>query len=422
MLGEQRIRHIVRRLRGRRSVESLVMQLTPERSSVGRMLLSYHPEIFERLLEGKPLKRSHIGDWHGFQLARAFLDFGFDVDVIHVLNEDFLPSGHYDVMVDGLVNLGRLAGHLGPGCRKFLHPHGAHWTVNNARTYARHAALAQRRGVSLFPERAIVPNQSVERADFITCRGGEWGRRTFAFTSTPVQPIPQLTPAAIDEFIVRDVAQCRGRFVFLGGRGLVHKGLDLLLEAFAEMPDCQLTVCGDVAREPHFQAAYQRELWSLPNIRTLGYTDTLSEQFRSVCAQSIAMIIPSASELGCGSAIAGMMNGLIPVVTPSTDVDVNDIGFSITNESVEGVRDVVKLVNAQTDATLRDMSRMAWEAADARYGRQRFLTAYRMATSHALSLDPPAEWDAPLDTPLRIPKIKRTKVWNLARTQKRRVF
>jgi hypothetical protein len=67
------------------------MQLTPERSS--SVDASYHPEIFERLLEGKLLLRSHIGDWHGFQLARTFLDLGFDVDVIH-LRSEFLPSGH----------------------------------------------------------------------------------------------------------------------------------------------------------------------------------------------------------------------------------------------------------------------------------------------------------------------------------------
>ena len=236
MLGEQRLRHVVRRLRGRQSVESTVVELRPEGRSIGRMLLSYHPDSFERLLDGNSLDRHHITDWHGFQIARTFLDLGFEVDVIHFLNENFAPKHRYDVMVDVMVNLGRLADHVGADCKKFLHPHGAHWTVNNARTYARHAAMAQRRGVSIFPERAFVPNKSVERADYITCRGGEWGRRTFAFSSTPVWAVPQVTPAAIDEFIERDISRCRGRFVFLGGRGMVHKGLDLLLEAFADMP------------------------------------------------------------------------------------------------------------------------------------------------------------------------------------------
>lgn len=403
-------------------MESTVVELRPEGRSSGRMLLSYHPDSFERLLGGDSLDRHHITDWHGFQIARTFLDLGFEVDVIHFLDENFLPEHRYDVMVDVMVNLGRLADHVGADCKKFLHPHGAHWTVNNARTYARHAAMAERRGVSIFPERAFVPNKSVERADYITCRGGEWGRSTFAFSSTPVWAVPQVTPAAIHEFIERDISRCRGRFVFLGGRGMVHKGLDLLLEAFADMPQCHLTICGDVVKEPHFHAAYRKELWSLPNIKTLGYTDTLSDEFRNACSQAIAMIIPSASELGCGSAIAGMMNGLIPVVTRSTDVDTKDIGFCITNESVEGIKEVVNDVNAQPDATLLEMSHAAWESVSVRYGRDLFLRAYRDAVCRALGTVPPSGWEGPADAPLRIPNIRSTRVWNYAPRRERRVF
>jgi glycosyltransferase involved in cell wall biosynthesis len=210
--------------------------------------------------------------------------------------------------------------------------------------------------------------------------------------------------------------------VFLGGRGMVHKGLDLLLEAFADMPQCHLTICGDVVREPHFQAAYRRELWSLPNVKTLGYTDTLSDEFRSACSQAIAMIIPSASELGCGSAIAGMMNGLIPVVTQSTDVDTKDIGFYIANECVEGIKEVVNHVNAQPDATLLEMSRGAWEAVNVRYGRDLFLRAYRDAVCRALGTAPSPRWGESPDAPLRIPSIRSTRVWNYAPPRERRVF
>jgi glycosyltransferase involved in cell wall biosynthesis len=283
----QRLRHLVRRLRGLRSVESLVMELTPERPSIGRMLLSYHPEVFERLLEGDSFDEGHITDWHGFQIARTFLDLGFEVDVIHFLNEEFIPHAQYDVLVDVMVNLGRLSHHL-PNSKKFLHPHGAHWTVNNARTYARHAALAERRGVSLFPERVFVPNDSVERADLITCRGGEWGHNTFAFTSTPIVDVPQVTPAAINEFIDRDIERCRRRFVWVGGRGMVHKGVDLLLEAFAALPDCHLTVCGNVVKEPLFEEAYRHELWNLPNVTTLGFVDTASSARRPLNSAAAA--------------------------------------------------------------------------------------------------------------------------------------
>src|SRR5262245_23287954 len=185
----QPLRHVIRRLRGRTSIESRVVELLPEQSPAGHVLLSYHTDVFERLMDGRAMRQRHIVDWHGFQIARTFLDLGFAIDVIDFRDDAFQPTRHYDVVVDVMANLERLAPLLDAQCRKFLHPHGAHWTINNLRTYARHAALAQRRGVALFPERAFIPNKSVENADVITCRGGPWGCGTFAFTQTPVSPV-----------------------------------------------------------------------------------------------------------------------------------------------------------------------------------------------------------------------------------------
>ena len=71
----------------------------------------------------------------------------------------------------------------------------------------------------------------------------------------------------------------RGRFLWIGSQGLVHKGLDLVLEAFARMPDLHLTVCGPIREEPAFEAAFRRELYATPNIETLGWVDIASPAF-----------------------------------------------------------------------------------------------------------------------------------------------
>jgi hypothetical protein len=51
---------------------------------------------------------------------------------------------------------------------------------------------------------------------------------------------------------------------------MVHKGLDLVLEAFADMPEYHLTVCGPIQKEQDFERAYYRELYQVPNIRRLA--------------------------------------------------------------------------------------------------------------------------------------------------------
>ena len=38
----------------------------------------------------------------------------------------------------------------------------------------------------------------------------------------------------------KDFEVCRPHFMWLGSRGFVHKGLDVVLEAFSEMPELAL--------------------------------------------------------------------------------------------------------------------------------------------------------------------------------------
>ena len=373
------------------------------------MLLSYATQVYERLLLGEPFNRNHISAWHNFQISRTFLDLGFQIDVIPFDDHRFTPKVDYDVMVDIVSNIGRLADRLGPGCIKILHPMFSHWAVHNSRSYARHAALAQRRGVALQPQRLLAPNDSVERADYITCRGGAFSRASYDYGKAPLLRLPQLTPAAIEDYLDRDMDRCRNRFVYLGGHGMVHKGLDLMLDAFAGLPDCHLTVCGHVSNDKAFESLYRRELYELPNIETIGWIDTLSDQFRGIASGSVALVMASASEFSCGSVIAGMMTGLIPVTTPSTDIDVSEIGFSIEEDSVEAVRSAVCAVRDQSTARLSEMSLASWEAVNQRYGRDKFLRAYREAICGILDLPQAEEWQQP-EGEIRVPEIKVFKI------------
>ena len=412
MAVTRRFRRLVRRILGRRGghlPRNALIRLQPDKPLRGRMLLSYATEVYQRLLHGEPFNRNHISAWHNFQIARTFLDLGFQIDVIPFDDHQFTPKVDYDVTVDINSNIGRLADRLGPDCIKILHPMFSHWTIHNSRSYARHAALAQRRGAALKPLRLLEPNDSVECTDYITCLGGAFSRASYDYGKAPLLRLPQITPASIEDYLDRDIDRCRNRFVWLGGNGMVHKGLDLVLEAFAGLPDCHLTVCGRVSREKPFESLYQRELYELPNIETIDWIDILSARFRQIASESMALVLPSASEFSCGSVIAGMMTGLIPVTTPSTDIDVSEIGFSIEEDSVEAVRSAVCAVRDQPTARLAEMSQASWDAANQRYGRDKFLRAYREAICGILDLPQPDEWQQP-EGEIRIPEIKMFKI------------
>ena len=69
----------------------------------------------------------------------------------------------------------------------------------------------------------------------------------------------------------KDFEACRTRFLWLGSRGMVFKGLDLVLDAFVQMPEYHLTVCGPVAKEKDFEQVYYQELYHTSNIHTYGW-------------------------------------------------------------------------------------------------------------------------------------------------------
>ena len=71
---------------------------------------------------------------------------------------------------------------------------------------------------------------------------------------------------------------------------MVHKGLDLVLEAFAGMPEYHLTVCGPVASEKDFERGYNQELYHTPNIHTFGWIDVDSPKFINLAAQCVGIV------------------------------------------------------------------------------------------------------------------------------------
>jgi glycosyltransferase involved in cell wall biosynthesis len=370
------------------------------------MLLSLATRVYERTLEGKQLDKGHIAAWQNFNISRTFLELGFVVDVMNWYDHVNRPSKNYDVFIDVMANLERLSEHVGKNCIKIFHPMFAHWLVHNANTYARHSNLLRRRGVSLFPRRLMPPNNSAEIADFIILRGGPFGNATFKHSPAQIYHIPQLHPFGIDEFLNREMENCRRRFVWLGGKGCVHKGLDLTLEVFKDLPECELYVCGQISGEPDFESMYRRELYETPNIHTIGWIDTTSQHWKQIALRCAGIISPTASELSCGSVICAMRNGLIPVATNEASVDLAEIGVQIQDGSLSSVREAVCFLRDQKPERILKLSQAAYDAAHVRYGRKKFLEAYRKTISNILGIEPLEPW-TPWDADFQVPSIQK---------------
>jgi glycosyltransferase involved in cell wall biosynthesis len=157
---------------------------------------------------------------------------------------------------------------------------------------------------------------------------------------------------------------------------LVHKGLDLVLEAFARTPELSLTVAGPVSSEPDFAATYRHEL-CLPNIRTVDWVDTNTPSFRNLLHSHSAIIYPSCSEGGGGSVITCLHGGLIPIVTREASVDVGDFGVLLRDASIDCIASAARTIAATSVSQLAARSRAAWEFARRHHTRENFERVYR---------------------------------------------
>lgn len=350
-----------------------VVSLRPRGKPAGHVLLSYLTDPFI-----EPAVMRHFSNrWECRQMAQTFLDLGLGVDVIDWFDRRFVPKRDYRFLIDIGCNLPRLAPLVGENCVKLMHATGKHWMFQNFAELRRLRELLDRRGIVLEARRQVPTGFAVEMADCITVLGNQMTADTFAYAGKPVYRIPLSSAAEFPWNENKDFRRASRRFMWLGSGGMVHKGLDLVLEAFAGMPELELVICGPVGGEADFENFYRRELYELPNIQTIGWIDVTSSRFAQIVGNVSAMVYPSCSEGSAGSVIVGLHAGLIPIVSRETGVDVQDFGVELADCTVDEIRRAAR-AHANCGATeLKQLSRAAWQRAREYYTRERFAAAFR---------------------------------------------
>ena len=283
------------------------------------------------------------------------------MDVIGENNHHFVPAKNYSFFVGNRINFDRIAESLDQDCVKILHIDTAHWLFHNTGEHQRLLALQQRRQLTLPTRRSLKPNSAIECADYATILGNEFTISTYQYANKPLYRVPISAPAHYPWPEDKDFDASRRHFVWFGSGGFVHKGLDLVLEAFAEMPDHQLTVCGPIDKERDFKKAYHKELYNTSNIHTVGWIDIESRQFREITRRCIALIYPSCSEGQSGGVVTCLHAGLIPIISYESGVDVDDFGVVLKQLLDETIKNSVQLVSGLPLNELQNRARKAWE-------------------------------------------------------------
>lgn len=372
------MRELVPAVRGvQRQFHGGVISLHAAGNSRGNVLVSYDNGGLLSKLRGQPIPTSHPQYYKTMVMAQTFVEIGYDVDVVHCENQKFVPWKSYDVVVDTRFNLQRLSAYLPSNCIKILHCDTAQLVYQNVAEMTRVLAFQARRGVTLPLNRLEIPHLGVEQADYLTTCGNEFTMNTFAYSGKPIFRLPMLAQQMWPWPETKDFKASRHRFLWFGSRGMVHKGLDLVLEAFVQIPECQLTIVGPVHDEPEFVNVYRKELFHTSNIKCVGWLDKASDEFRIILEQSVAHVFPSCSEAGAAAVIETMAAGVIPVVTYEASIDVENFGVLLADASIETIIRQVREIAAMPVEELGRRAQKAWEAAHSNHTPEKFERAYR---------------------------------------------
>ena len=305
-------------------------------------------------------------------LPRALNELGYSVDIVNFDNRQFLPVKKYDLFIGhGGINFESIEKKLDPLCTKIYFSTGIYWKEWNRAEEERRIALQNRKGFSLPPDRLIEQDEeySNAHADGIICLGNDHAKQTYQSFPRVININNAVYP---DSYSIssKNFENGRNHFLFFNGPGNIHKGLDLLLEAFTQIPQ-HLYVRQTL--DPAFFKLYKKELTEYSNIHLVPFLKKPSREFFSLMDTSNFVISPTCAEGQPGSIIECMAHGLIPILSKEANIDTKDFGIMLKENSVDELLCVVESISQQPFGWYQTRAAMTMEEVHNYYSPEQFL-------------------------------------------------
>jgi hypothetical protein len=295
-------------------------------------------------------------------IPRALNELGYSVDIVNYDNKRFAPEKKYDLFIGHAgINFESIAQKLDPDCVKIYFSTGTYWKSWNQMEKDRLDDLKRRKGIQLPVDRIIENDEEYANSvsDGIICLGNEVAKKTYQKFPLVINLNNAVFPDSYSP-IGKNFNASRNNFLFFNGGGNVHKGLDLLLDAFSHL-DQHLYVRQEI--EPAFFNIYKKELTEYSNIHVIKYLKKPSREFFSLMDNCNFIISPTCAEGQPGSVIECMAHGLIPILSKEANIDTKDFGITLQENSVDELISTIKAVSQkspewcriQSDLTIREI-------------------------------------------------------------------
>lgn len=300
-----------------------------------RALLSYIIRPFEKK------SMAHTNYFEAQSIASALNSMGYVVDVVHYETNRKIDFSKYDVLI-GFGDLFQERFEKYEGIIKTIYyGAGMHVNIQNNNTLKRVKEVYKKKSKWLCASSRYVEKAWTHQTmlvDGIIALGNERCLQTYRdyYTGLGYSILsPYYKILNPNEIIKLKMNDSKRSYLWFGSTGLIHKGLDLLLDYFKKHNEVSLYVCGPINKENDFFKAYEDELTNYKNIKNYGFVDLSSEKFIEIMKECMFVVLPSCSEGGAPSVVTCIGNGgLIPIISRESSVET---GEQIWIESLDEV-------------------------------------------------------------------------------------
>lgn len=322
---------------------------TPEDYTERRALLIYITLPFKNLNIN-----SHTNIQEARVIADVLSDLGFVVDVMDYRNTHYVEVGQYDLIM-GFGDFFESLFFQECSAFKIHYATGAPISIHNFSEVKRIRHLNDA-NIEVKPVRIVDrswPASELLSNAIISVTDG-WASGMYKQNHKMVCSVPITYLQPQKNYTFDTSIKNKKNYIWFGGFGGVHKGLDLCLEVFKNKKELTLHVCGlNTDKEADFINQY-KDLLSLENIVWHGRLDIdKAVEIIDLCQFTI---LPSCSE-GCAtSVLTCMARGCIPIVTEQAGIEFRN-RITIKDLSVQSVNSAVEVAQSMSNVELNSLSK-----------------------------------------------------------------
>jgi len=350
-----------------------------------KALVSY---LVEPLLL-KPKKRNMVSFSNqgiAQYIPRALNELGYRVDIVNYDQVDWNPTTRYDLFIGhGGINFEHISQQLSPDTIQIYFSTGIYWKEFNAREAKRIYDLAIRHGYLLPPDRFILYDEEYanQKCDGIICLGNQEAVQTYKQFPLVIGVNSATYPVNWVGLEDKDFDGGRQHFLFFSGGGNIHKGLDLLLEAFVDTK-LHLHICQEI--DPDFFRIYRHELAKCPNIHFYGSIVMRSPKFETLAKLCNWVISATCAEGQPGAILECMGYGLIPILPEAANIDLDDFGMLIPDPNNLGIRSIITTCSELSVSECKHRSEIVRKIISDDYSPENFLLCFKKAVQEIMEI------------------------------------